>query len=355
MPKSPTSIPNNPRMAAVHTFGHPGAPLPRTSWGQQRRAQTNAPGMSPQSSPLPYPPTTVALVRGTGTDLMVSWSAPATDGAHAAATGYNLRFSLAGLGTWTTVVRVASPYTITSLVAATAFDVQVQSINAAGSSIWSPTSTLATATAGPFAPNVPAIASVVPPPDGTAGKLAIVWTAPATDASHGAATGYNLRYAPAGAGSWTTVTGVTSPYSLTGLTGGAAIDVQVQGTNAAASPGPWSAATTATSWGATVAPGLWIPANTQTHGASIAPNGGAQLVAVAAPTAVTGGVFAWSSSNSVVPTSGLIAGGGDGQANGWGQWFNAPATAGTYYLWLLAQGAGAVTTGALVTGPIAVT
>ena len=39
--------------------------------------------------------------------------------------------------------------------------------------------------------------------------------------------------APAGAGTWTAVTGVTSPYTLTGLSGATAIDVEVQGTNAA--------------------------------------------------------------------------------------------------------------------------
>ena len=63
---------------------------------------------------------------------------------------------------------------------------------------------------------------------------------------------------------------------------------------------------------------------------------------------------AWSASHSTVPTTGLIAAGADGQTNGWGQWFTAPATAGTFYLWTLAQGAGAVTSGALVTSAITV-
>ncbi len=54
------------------------------------------------------------------------------------------------------------------------------------------------------------------------------WTAPAVDGTHGAATGYNLRSSPSGAGTWTTVTGVANPYVITGLTGAAAIDVEVQ-------------------------------------------------------------------------------------------------------------------------------
>ncbi len=77
--------------------------------------------------------------------------------------------------------------------------------------------------------------------------------------------------------------------------------------------------------------------------------------ATPAPTTVTGGAFAWSVSNSTVPTSGLIAAAADGQTHGWGQWFNAPATAGTFYLWMLAQGAGSATIGALVTSAITVT
>jgi hypothetical protein len=65
-------------------------------------------------------------------------------------------------------------------------------------------------------------------------------------------------------------------------------------------------------------------------------------------------MFAWSSSATVVPTTGLITTTADGQTNGWGQWFNAPATAGTFYLWMLAQSAGGITAGALVTSAITV-
>jgi hypothetical protein len=78
------------------------------------------------------------------------------------------------------------------------------------------------------------------------------------------------------------------------------------------------------------------------------------MFATPAPTSVTGASFAWSASNTLMPTSGLIAAASDGQTNGWGQWFNAPATAGTYYLWSLAQSAGG-TSGALVSGAITVT
>ncbi len=302
----------------------------------------------------PNAPNAASLAQGTGSNLTVSWTAPAVDNTHGAATGFNLRSSPSGAGTWTTVSGVTSPYTLSGLAAGTAFDVQVQGSDAAGAGAWSATSTLTTTSAGPYAPNAPAIASVAPPADGTNTKLTVTWTPPTVDATHGAASGYNLRYSPTGTGTWTTVSGDTSPSAITGLTGAAAFDVEVQGTNAAARPGPWSAIMTGTTWGATVVPGSWSVATSQVHNASVAPNGGANLTATPAPTAVTGGSFAWSNSNTAIPTSGLIAAGADGQNNGWGQWFNAPATAGTYYLWMLAQGSGSVTIGALVTSAITV-
>lgn len=302
----------------------------------------------------PNQPNPASLAQGTGSDLIVTWAAPMVDTTHNAATGYNLRSCLSGTGGWTTVTGATSPYDLAGLVGGVPIDVQVQGLNTAGVSTWSATSTLTTGMTTPYAPGAPVVASVAPPADGTTSKLTVTWTAPATDGTHGAATAYNLRYSPTGAGVWTTVSGVSSPYTIAGLTGAAAIDVEIQATNAAPSPGPWSTPTTGTTWGATVVQGGWAAASAQVHGASVAPNGGVQMTVTAAPTAVTGAAFAWSASNTVVPSSGLIAAGADGQTNGWGQFFNAPATAGTYYLWLLAQGAGNATIGALVSSVITV-
>jgi len=302
----------------------------------------------------PNAPAAPILSQSSGSNLSVIWLAPVTDASHGAATSYNLRSAPSGSGNWTTVSGVASPYVLTGLAASAAIDVQVQAANATGAGAWSATATLTTAAAGVYPPNTPAITAVAPPPDGTTGKLKVSWTAPATDSTHGAATGYNLRYSPSGAGTWTVMSGVSSPVTLTGLTAGAAFDVEVQATNAATSASAWTTATTASTWGATVAAGSWQPAATQVHGTSMAPSGGAQMVAVAAPTAVTGGAFAWSTSATVLPTSGLIAAGADGQTNGYGAYMSAPASAGTYYLWMMAQGAGSATIGALVTGAITV-
>jgi titin len=307
---------------------------------------------------IPNTPAAASLAQGTGSNLTVTWTAPAVDSTHNAATGFNLRSSPSGAGTWTTVSGVTSPYTLSGLAAGAPFDVQVQASDAAGASAWSATTTLTTATSGTYAPNAPAIASVAPPNDGTNSKLTVTWTAPTVDSTHGAATGYNLRYSPSGAGTWTTVPGVTSPYVLTSLAGATAIDVEVQGTDAATSPGAWSAITTGKTWGATVAPGPLTAAAAQVHNTSVAPSSGANLWVAAAPTAVTGAAFAWSSSSSTVPTTGLIAtladGQTSGQSSGWAAYFSAPATAGIFYLWMLAQGTGAATTGAFVTSAITV-
>ena len=206
---------------------------------------------------------------------------------------------------------------------------------------------------GSSAPNAPAIAAVAPPPDGTNTKLTVTWTAPAIDGTHGAATGYNLRSSPSGAGTWTTVSGVTSPYAITGLTGATAIDVEVQATNAAEARAPGPLSQRARPGAPPSCPEAGRRA-AQVHGANVAPNGGVQMTATAAPTAIAGAAFAWSASASVLPTSNLIAAASDGQTNGWGQYFTAPATAGTYYLWMLAQGSGGAAIGALVSSAITV-
>jgi Fibronectin type III domain len=311
---------------------------------------------TPVQVPTILPPNTpqgLSLAQGPDTDLTVTWSAPAADTTHGAATGYNLQYSPSGADSWTAVSNVTSPYVLSGLQAGTAIDVQIQSANGAGTSAWSATRALTTA-AGLAAPNAPSIATVAPPPDGTNSNLTVTWTAPATDSSHGAAATYNLRYRNSGAGSWTTLSGVTSPYTVTGLTGATPMDVAVQAISAEGDQSTWSAIASSPTWGATIAPGSWVAAANQVHGANVAPNGGVNMTATPAPTEVTGAAFAWSTNSASVPTANLITAGPDGQTNGWGQWFAAPATPGTYYFWMLAQGQGGTTIGALVSSVITV-
>ena len=188
---------------------------------------------------VPNTPTGVSLAAGSGSSLIVTWVAPAGDSAHGVANSFNLRYSPAGAGTWNVVAGVTSPYTLSGLAAASAYDVQVESSNAAGVSAWSASGTATTAAA---APNVPLGVSLA---QGAGSDLTVTWVAPATDSTHGAATRYNLRSSPSGAGTWTVVSGATSPYDLSGLAFSAAIDVQVQSANVSGSSA-WSATSTLT-------------------------------------------------------------------------------------------------------------
>jgi Fibronectin type III domain len=316
-------------------------------------AATPPPTPTPPATQIPNAPSAPSLAQGSGSDLAVTWAAPAVDSAHSAATWFNLRFSHSGANTWTTASNVTTPYELSGLTAGAAYDVQVQGVDDAGAGAWSASSTLTTAS-GVAVPNAPSISSAAPPPDGTTSNLTVAWTAPTVDGTHSAATGYNLRYSPSGAGTWTTVSGVNSPYSITGLSGAAAIDVQVQAINASANVSAWSSIATGNTWGVAVAPGNLTVAAAQVHGTNVAPSGGANITATPAPTAVAGAAFSWSASPSVLPTTNLIATSADGQANGWGQYISAPATAGTYYLWMLAQNASGTTIGALVSSAITV-
>src|SRR5690348_6894058 len=88
---------------------------------------------------LPNTPQLLYLAGGPGTGLTVTWTAPAVDSAHSAAIGFNQRFSPSGAASWTTVSDVASPYLLSDLTDGAVIDVQVQSVNAVGTSPWSAT------------------------------------------------------------------------------------------------------------------------------------------------------------------------------------------------------------------------
>jgi hypothetical protein len=77
---------------------------------------------------------------------------------------------------------------------------------------------------------------------GTGSDLIVTWAPPVVDATHSAATSFNLRSATNGAGwgSAVTLVGVSSPYQLTGLAADTVIDVEIQSVNAAGASA-WSA------------------------------------------------------------------------------------------------------------------
>ena len=83
---------------------------------------------------------------GTTTKLTATWSAPATDGSHDAATRYDLQWSVHAGAAWTPVSGASSGAVITGLSAGTSYDVQVRAKNASTGSpgAWSASGTAST-------------------------------------------------------------------------------------------------------------------------------------------------------------------------------------------------------------------
>jgi hypothetical protein len=170
LPRSSDRSPTDRRMAAVHALGHPGSPAPRTAWGPSGSAHgggSTAPACSAAAARLPpNAPGAPVLAQGIGSDLIVTWTAPAVDPAHGAATGFALRHGRSGGETWTVVQRVSDPHQLSDLPSAAAVDVQLQATNAAGLSRWSDVATLTTGLTGPVVSGAP------PPPCPPAEKAA---------------------------------------------------------------------------------------------------------------------------------------------------------------------------------------
>jgi hypothetical protein len=103
----------------------------------------------------PNAPSLLMLAQGTGSSLFATWTAPAVDAAHDAATGFALRYRPAGAGAWTLLQEVSSPCELHGLPQATAIDLQLRAANAAGASAWSTSSRFTTGATGPLAPGGP--------------------------------------------------------------------------------------------------------------------------------------------------------------------------------------------------------
>jgi hypothetical protein len=187
----------------------------------------------------------------------------------------------------------------------------------------------------------------------TTNSIDLTWTAPV---SGGAVAAYTVLYRVTGSGAFGVLAdGITDAlYTASGLAPLTSYDFAVYANNSAG-PGGISPSATARTWGAALAWGDWTAAATQTHGASVAPNGGVNFYAVPATgVSPASWAFAWSQSNAAIPTSGLISAGYAGATNKYGAYFNAPAAAGTWYLWALAYDAGSTVIGVLVSGVITV-
>jgi len=287
--------------------------------------------------------------------VALSWTAPAVGGFYGPATGYIVQYSLHGSGSWTTATSsvISTSYMVTGLSHDTAYDFQVLGVNSVGTGAASSVVTLTTDYAPP---NAPVVSSVAPVNDGTTSKLAVTWTVPAADSTHDAATGYNLQYSIHGAGSWTLITGVTSPYTIAGLSAGTSYDVEMQGTNASTtSPGAWSSAMTASTYSTALTWGVsGQPQSSFTHGSGDingVNNAGINVNASPEPSAV---YLDAATSNTAVPTSGLTSVTYYNSTYQWADYYPVPDTPGSYYLWALAKDSSGNLIGAIVSVAITV-
>jgi hypothetical protein len=285
----------------------------------------------------------------------LSWTAPAAGGLYGRASSYIVQYRLHGSGSWTTAASgvTGTSYTVIGLSHNSAYDFHVLGANSVGTGAASSVVTLTTDYAPP---NAPAIGNIAPANDGTTSKLTVTWAAPATDATHDAATGYNLQYSVHSAGSWTLVSGVTSPHTITGLSAGTSYDVEVQGTNSSTtSPGAWSSATTASTYSSALTWGVsGQPLSSFTHGSGNingVNNAGINVNAAPEPYAV---YLDATTSNTVIPTSGLTSVTYYNSTYQWADFYPVPSAPGTYYLWALAKDSSGNLIGAMVSGAITV-
>ena len=194
---------------------------------------------------VPTKPGAPTLTPG-NTQLTVSWTEPATNGA--AITDYDVRYRPVTdpASAWTewndTDTSTTIGATITGLDNGTRYDVQVRATNSAGDSDWSDATRATPAPAVPTQPGAPTLT-----PGNT--QLTVSWTEPATNGA--AITDYDVRYRPVTdpASAWTewndTDTSTTIGATITGLDNGTRYDVQVRATNSAGDS-DWSDATRAT-------------------------------------------------------------------------------------------------------------
>ena len=187
-------------------------------------AGTSAAGATrPWTTALAVPNTPNGFAAAAGSPaysaVNLSWTAPAADGTHGAAATYTASFRLNDTGGWGVAQSgiVGTSVSLSGFAHASLYGFKIDAVNATGTNAAGATTTRTTDTA---APNAPAITSVHPVYDGTTTKLTVAWIASATDGTHDAATGYDLRWSVAAANTWTTVTSVSSGAVVTGLSTG---------------------------------------------------------------------------------------------------------------------------------------
>ena len=300
---------------------------------------------------VPAAPTGLATTSASSTSIGLTWAAPNSG---PAATGYSVQYSVDGGATWSAPVLFGpvSSGIVASLAPATTYCFRIAAVNAAGSSSYIPASAYPAA-ATVFGTSSPGLPSNVTAPTISATSVSLQWVPPS-----GPVTGYNVQYRLQSGGSWALVSVATPDVTITGLAANAIYEFQVQTVNGSfvsaytasltvtttlsspsiykLTPAPTRQSPTA-GWAGTVI----TTANGQPAlGYNVSDNSALEDGGFSVPASVG---FAWSASNSVVPTATNAGSNGlslDGHAL-WFTWAVAfPSTPGPYYLWAIAKDSG---------------
>ena len=182
------------------------------------------------ASTFPGAPVITGATAGDGS-ASVAFTAPGSDGG-AAITDYQYR--LDGAGAWVSTGSATSPVTISGLANGTPVGIQLRAVNAVGPG---PASNTVTVTAR-TTPDAPVITGAT----AGDGSASVAFTAPGSD---GGAAITDYQYRLNGAGGWVSAGSTTSPVTVTGLTNGAPVGIQLRAVNSVG-PGPASDTVTTT-------------------------------------------------------------------------------------------------------------
>lgn len=207
-----------------------------------------------------------------GTTATITYSAPPAG--LLGISGYQYQFRTNG-GAWSAPIAVSGALTLTGLTSGQSYDVQVRAINWFAAGGWSATTSFTVGT-------VPAQVTGLAVDSEAAGASAVTVSFTPLPMSS-MILRYEYRMRASGASAWGSAAsgGSSSPITISGLTAGMSVDVQVRGVNAIGS-GDWSDTLTVT-------PGAQPGAPTATLGAS---TGTSRSVTITAGTVPAGATIA---------------------------------------------------------------
>jgi hypothetical protein len=260
----------------------------------------------------------------TPTTITISWQPPQSG---TSASSYTVQYRQTGSLNWSSVPSIVgvTAYELHDLQSATAYDIVVQAVNAAGSGLSS--AILSLTTSASAQPALPARVSGLSVTPASSSTMQINWSAQTGAA---AATSFTVQFRATGSSSWTSsIAGVSeTSTTLSGLLATTSYDVCVFGVNASGA-GPASSTVTAATLSVpnSVTAITWnlLPSGTYTHA-----SGAIGVNAHVSP--VTSAVrFGFALSATTRPTSwtaGVLV-----NSDLWGAYVPTPATAGNWYAW----------------------